>query len=343
MDGFMERLPEELVAYVFDCLHADRALSSAMLVNRQWYLHGARNLHARLVLNLGYDMYIDSDDIVLSFLQRLISPTLSTAHLVRHLGIFGMARMEVRDLILAILRHATGLRSLDLHSFRPMGYEDDSFFDDLRAGDFLPSLVALNIRSAPLPLLGSLTHTRRLHALRVHDPIDPAALRHITSSDSLLADGIQCLELAISAENPAAAVENVAYLASVLETSPLRALVLQFVLGSPKLMSWSGFEDAIGRMGPYLRALPDLNTLGLVIRPDPLMSVSGSIEHGSGEEQRELMTRRLAERLIADHGLSRLSRIDLRWHGWRVWNGQLIAVNPPEFLRTPQSWLYTQL
>ncbi|KAI0819994.1 hypothetical protein BC628DRAFT_1331522 [Trametes gibbosa] len=339
MDGFMERLPEELVAYVFDYVQVARALSTAMLVNRQWYLYGARNLHARLVLNLGFDMCIDSPDIVLSFMKRLISPTLSTAHVVRHIVLFGMARLEVRDLIINVLRHATGLRSLDIHSFRLMDSEDGPFFDALCSGDFLPSLVALNIRSAPLPLLEFLTHTRRLHALRVHDPIDPALLHRITSTDSLLADGIHCLELAISAENTTAAVENVAYLASALEASPLRALVLQFVLGSAKLISWSGFEDAIGRMGPYLCTIPNLSILGLVIRPDPLMPTSGSTQPGSGEQQRELMTRRLAERLIADHGLSRLSRIELRWHGWRVQDGQLTAVARPEFLRMPQNWL----
>lgn len=96
-------------------------------------------------------------------------------------------------------------------------------------------------------------------------------------------------------------------------------------------------------MGLSLRKLGNLSILGLTTSPDPIMHVSDSAELGSGKQRRELMTRSLAERLIADHGLSQLTRIDLRWHGWRVENGQLHTVDESELLRQPANWVYKQL
>ncbi|KAI0630277.1 hypothetical protein C8Q77DRAFT_1064140 [Trametes polyzona] len=336
----MDRLPEELVAYIFDYVQAARALSTAMLVNRQWYMLGARNLHASLTLSLGFDMDIDSQDAVMTLMKRLVSPTFSTAHLVRHIVIYGLARTEVHNLILDILRHATGLRSLDIHALHLL--QDGSFFphDAFGSPEFLTSLVALNITSTPS--LASLAHKLRLQSLRVHDAMDRALLRRITDPNGNLIQGIRSLELVVSAENPRDAVEDVAYLASALARAPLHALALQFVLGRPGLMTWPDFTDAVLQMGPSLRAFRDLSILGIVIRPDPIMSSASSAEPGSGEQQRELMTRALAERLVADHGLSRLTRVELRWHGWRIRDGQLTAVLRPEFLRLPQNWLYKQ-
>lgn len=95
-------------------------------------------------------------------------------------------------------------------------------------------------------------------------------------------------------------------------------------------------------MGLHLRKLGNLSILGLTTSPDPIMHISDSAQLGSGKQQRELMTRSLAERLIADHGLSRLTRIDLRWHGWRVKDGQLLAVDELELLRLPANWFYKQ-
>ncbi|KAI0355556.1 hypothetical protein OH77DRAFT_1402678 [Trametes cingulata] len=336
----MERLPEELVAYIFDHLHAAHALSAAMTVSRQWYMFGARNLHSTLELNLGFDLAIDSSAIVVSFMKRLVAPTLSSAHLVRHLTIHGMPRPDVQNLILEILSRATGLRSLDIHGLHCWNQEPLFAPDAFTAQDLLPSIVALNVVSASF--IAPFAHTRRLQALRVHDTLDHAALSRLTESNGTFVNTIQSLELAVSIDRPGAAVEEMAYLASALENAPLRALALQFVLGRPGLMSWPDFEDAIGRIGPFLRTFPDLSIVSLVIRPDPIMPSSGSGEHGSGEQQRELMTRRLAERLIADNGLVRLTRIELRWHGWTVQDGELSAVSRIEFLRLPQNWAYQQ-
>ncbi|KAI0374118.1 hypothetical protein BV20DRAFT_962092 [Pilatotrama ljubarskyi] len=340
MDSFMERLPEELVAYIFDHLQAAHALSTAMVVNRQWYMFGARNLHSRLVLGLGFDLTLESSETVVCLMKRLVSPTLPSAHLIRHLVIYGLARPDVQSLILDILRRATGLRSLDMHSLHCLHSESLFPPDAVSAQDLLPSIVALNVASAPF--IAALAHTRRLHALRVHDPMDHAALSRLAHENGNFVNTIQSLELAVSIDSPGAAVEEMAYLASALRNAPLRALALQFVLGRPGLMSWSDFEDVIGRMGPLLRTFPDLSIVSLVIRPDPIMPSIASGEVGSGEEQRERMTRRLAERLIADNSLTRLTRIELRWHGWTVHGGALSALSRSEFLRLPQNWTYQQ-
>ncbi|CDO74464.1 hypothetical protein BN946_scf184979.g19 [Trametes cinnabarina] len=336
----MDRLPEELIAYIFDYLQAAHALSSAMLVNRQWYMYGARNLHSRLKISFGFDMAVDSSSVVISLMRRLVSPPLATAHLVRHLAVFGMANAEVQTLTCDVLRHATTLRSLDIHALHLLDSEMLLHQEDIFSlSDFLPNLVALNTRSAPF--LDALINSRRLRALRVHEPIDHMALTRLVvpSSDSMRC--LQALELAISISTPTDAVAEMENLASALTHAPLRALALQFVLDRPGLMSWPDFE-IIGQMGPALQTLSGLSILSLVIRPDPIMFTANPAENGSRERQRELHTRRLAERLISDYGLSRLTRIELRWHGWKIRNSQMEVVPRAELVRLPQSWIYGQ-
>ncbi|KAI8993097.1 hypothetical protein BD414DRAFT_412665 [Trametes punicea] len=336
----MERLPGEVIAYIFDHLHAAHALSPAMLACRQWYMYGARNLYARLVLSFGFDLTMDSSNVVISLMRRLISPTLATAHFVRHLRLFGIANQEIQPLILTVLRNTTALRSLDIHALHVL--ENDTLLpaDVFLSPEMLPNLTALNVSSAPF--LESLARTRKVHALRVHKPMNHETLSQLSGATGTFATRLQFLELAISIDHPAAAVEEVAYLVSILSHAPLCALALQFVLDRPGLMSWADFEDVIGQMGPSLQTLPSLNTLSLVIRPDPIMSTPISVELGSGDSQRELRTRMLAERLIADHHLSQLRRIELRWHGWKVSNGALVALPRTDLLRLPQSWIYEQ-
>ncbi|OSD06792.1 hypothetical protein PYCCODRAFT_1442338 [Trametes coccinea BRFM310] len=335
----MERLPEELIAYIFDHLEAAHALLPAMLVNRRWYMYGARNLHARLVFSFGFNMAVDSSNVVVSFMRRLVSPTLATAQFVRHLAVFGMANREVQDLIRDILRQATALRSLDTHALHEL-QETLLRADLILAPDLLPNISALNITSAPS--LDILLNSRRIRALRVHETMDHGDFIRIVDPNGAFATSIRSLELAISIDRPAAAVEEMQCLTSALAHAPLRALALQFILDRPGLMSWHDFEDIIGQMGPALQTLSSLSILSLVIRPDPMMPVANSNEFGSGESQRELRTRSLAERLIADNGLSRLTRVELRWHGWEIRSGQLEAVPRSSLLRLPQSWIYEQ-
>ncbi|KAI0663586.1 hypothetical protein C8Q70DRAFT_1042305 [Cubamyces menziesii] len=336
----MERLPEELIAYIFDYVQTAHALSAAMVVNHRWYMYGARNLHSRLVLNLGIDLAIDSPNVVISLMKRLISPTLSTAHLIRHLDIFGIVNAEVQALIINVLRHATTLRSLNIHALnvcRDVSPFPTEVFSSMCR---LPNLVALNIALVPrsLPSL----HTSQLHALRVQEPVDHATLCRLTDLATGFSRSIRSLELAISVDGPGTAVEEMVFLASALAHAPLRALSVQFVLPHAGLMSWGDFEDAISQMGPALRGLFHLRVLSIVIRPDPIMTTINSAILGSGDSQRESQTRRLAERLIADHQLDLLTRLELRWHGWKVEDGQLVALPRSELLRLPQSWIYEQ-
>ncbi|KAI0329734.1 hypothetical protein GY45DRAFT_1324718, partial [Cubamyces sp. BRFM 1775] len=336
----MERLPEELIAYIFDYVQGAHALSAAMVANRRWYMYGARNLHSRLVLNLGIDLTIDSPNVVLSLMKRLISPTLATAHFIRHLAIFGIANAEVQSLIINVLRHATTLRSLDIHGLNTFG--DVSLFptEVFSSLWLLPNLVALNIGLVPrsLPYL----HTSQFHALRVQEPVDHATLCRLADPATGFARSIRSLELAISVDGPGSAVEEMVFLASALAHAPLKALSIQFVLPHAGLMSWGDFEDTISQMGPSLHRLSHLSVLCIVIRPDPIMTTMNSAILGSGDSQRELQTRRLAERLIADHHLDLLTRVELRWHGWKVEDGQLVALPRSELLRLPQSWIYEQ-
>ncbi|KAI0675228.1 hypothetical protein C8Q78DRAFT_965193 [Trametes maxima] len=340
MNSFVERLPEELVAFVFDHVQAAHALSAAMLVNRQWYMYGARNLHHRLVFNLPLNATIDSPDTIICLMKRLVSPTLSTAHLVHHLTVSGPARADVRNLILDILWRATTLRSLDVHDMRLM--QDENLFppDAFSSHDFLPNIVALNVTSAPF--FATFPCTRRLYALRVHKPLETALLTRASDPNGEFAKGIQCLELAISVDSSADAVKVVAHLASAFAHAPLHVLALQFVLPRAGLMSWSDFEDTVHQMGPSLQGLSNLSILSLVIRPDPIMPTSLSAEPGSGDRQRETMARGVAERLITENGLSRLTRIELRWHGWSIEDGVLTALPQTELLRPPHRWTYEQ-
>ncbi|KAJ2980924.1 hypothetical protein NUW54_g10940 [Trametes sanguinea] len=236
----MDRLPEELIAYIFDHLEASHALSSAMLVNRRWYMYGARNLHAKLVFPLGYNMAVDSSNVVLSLMRRLVSPTLATAQFIRHLAVFGLANREVQGLLRNVLRQATTLRSLDIQALYVLDNETRLRSDLLSGPDLLPNLSALNIASASS--LHALLNARRIRALRVHEPMDHEALTRVVDPSGAYATCIRSLELAISIDRPAAAVEEMEYLISALAYAPLRALALQFVLDRPNLMSWSDFE-----------------------------------------------------------------------------------------------------
>ncbi|KAL7281738.1 hypothetical protein ACG7TL_005056 [Trametes sanguinea] len=235
----MERLPEELIAYIFDHLEAAHALLPAMLVNRRWYMYGARNLHARLVFSFGFNMAVDSSNVVVSFMRRLVSPTLATAQFVRHLAVFGMANREVQDLIRDILRQATALRSLDTHALHEL-QETLLRADLILAPDLLPNISALNITSAPS--LDILLNSRRIRALRVHETMDHGDFIRIVDPNGAFATSIRSLELAISIDRPAAAVEEMQCLTSALAHAPLRALALQFILDRPGLMSWHDFE-----------------------------------------------------------------------------------------------------
>ncbi|KAI0645614.1 hypothetical protein C8Q79DRAFT_703727 [Trametes meyenii] len=336
-----EQLPEELIAYIFDHVQAAHALSTAMIVNQQWYMHGARNMHHRLVFNLPLNATIDSPDAIMSLMKRLVSPTLSTAHLVHHLTVTGPARADVQNLILDILWQATALRSLDVHGIRFMQGETLLPPGGFTSHDFLPNVVALNVTSSSF--LATFPPTRKLHALRIHNPLEAPLLTSVTDPNGQFVKGIQCLELAISVDSPADAVRVMAHLASALARSPLGALALQFVLPRAGLMSWSDFEDTVHQMGPSLQTLPNLSILSLVFRPDPIMPASLSAEPGAGDQQRETIGRGLAERLISENGLSRLTRIELRWHGWSIEEGVLTALPQTELLRPPHRWMYRQL
>ena len=89
-------------------------------------------------------------------------------------------------------------------------------------------------------------------------------------------------------------------------------------------------------MGPSLQTFSGLDMLSIAIRPDPPMNSP----HGSGDAYRESLTRRLAEHVIADYGLSRVMRIELRWHGWTIEGGNLMALSRTELARLPQSWMF---
>lgn len=79
-----------------------------------------------------------------------------------------------------------------------------------------------------------------------------------------------------------------------------------------------------------------------MLRPDPIIpaNADGVGASESGEKYREKVTELLAEKLIRDYGLTRLERIELRWHGWMVENGQLAALPRGQLLRLPHQWLF---
>lgn len=93
-------------------------------------------------------------------------------------------------------------------------------------------------------------------------------------------------------------------------------------------------------MGPSLQSLENLRTLSIVIRPDPIIPATADGQARSGEQHREATTRRLAEKLIHNNALDRLGRIELRWHGWRVEERQLIGIPRTQLLRLPPKWLF---
>ena len=93
-------------------------------------------------------------------------------------------------------------------------------------------------------------------------------------------------------------------------------------------------------MGSSLRALPDLRSLSLAIRPDPLIPASNNAEAEPGDPYRELLTKGLAERLVGEHGLVWLRRIELRWHGWIIRDGEWISLPRTQLLRLPHAWLF---
>ena len=279
----MDCLPDELISSIFDFLHPGPALSSAMLVSQRWYMYGARNLHHSIVLCLGPGFNINSSDVAVSFMKRLVSDSpLSTAHLVHHLTLSGFASLDVQGLILDILSRTRNLRSLNMHSLHvlqgSMRFPQELF----SSPTFLPNLVAFNTSSPTLSV--SLAHTRQyVEALRVHEPMDDMCLRRLlspgpgsgASGGPCSAHKIKLLELALSVDSTAAAVARVAFLASALAGGALRALMLQFDFDEdrPRPMSWNDFEVRLHLRLPY-HVAPDL--AALVLGPAPALCASWS-------------------------------------------------------------------
>ena len=363
----MDRLPEELVSYLFEFFHAANALSSAMLANRRWYLCGARNLHHRIVLTLTPGLTVSSCDVRISFMKRLVSPTLSTAHLIHHLHLSGFAGPDIQELILCILHRASALRLLDVHALHmlPSGMQIPS--DVFSSKEFLPSLTALNASSNDF--FTSLSRTRQLTSVRVHETIDEARFRQALHPFSHLSARIERFELVLAVGSLADAIARTAHLATTLAAAPLCTLGLQFVLDRPGPISWSEYEVrpipdlcapccvnksvthgipfflpsiqiSISEMGRSLQMLPNLRTLSLVVRPEPIIPVPPNADVGPGEQHREAMTKGIAERLVRDHGLVGLKRVELRWHGWEIRDGgDWISLPRTQLMRLPHAWL----
>ncbi|TBU56840.1 hypothetical protein BD310DRAFT_1040233 [Dichomitus squalens] len=332
----MDCLPEELISYIFDFLHAEAALSSAMLVSQRWYMYGARNLHHTIDLCIGPSVTVNSCDVAVCFMKRLVSSPLSSAHLIRHLTLSGFAPLDIQELLLDILGRTTHLLSLNMHALHilqgGMHFPQEIF----SSPTFLPNLVALNASSAPFSV--SLVQTRQyVEALRVHEPMDDALLRRLLGSG--FTQKAKLLELALSVDSTTAAIARVGILASALAGGPLCALALQFDMDRPKPVSWEEFEGLITEVGQRLQCLQNLRRLSIVTRPDPPIAVTAS-DRLTGDSRREMMTRQLAERLLTDSELSSLERIELRWHGWKIQDGKMVAVPRTQLMRGPHRWLF---
>ncbi|KAI1794057.1 hypothetical protein LXA43DRAFT_1179653 [Ganoderma leucocontextum] len=341
----MDCLPEELISYIFDFLHAGATLSSPMLVNQRWYMYGARNLHHNVVLCLGPGLTTKSSDVAVSFMKRLVSSSLSTAHLVHHLTLSGFASLDIQELILDILGRTHNLRSLNMHSLHVfqggMRFPQEIF----SSPSFLPNLVALNTSSAAFSV--SVAQTRQyVEALRMHEPMDDACLRRLFSPEGSAgpcsAHKIKLLELALSVDSTAAAVARVAFLASTLAGGALRALALQFDfdVDRPRPVSWDEFEGLINELGSHLQPLQSLQRLSIVTRPDPPIVAAAVDGQLGGELYREAVTRQLAERFLADSSLPSLEAIELRWHGWLIQDAQMVGVPRVQLMRGPHRWLF---
>ncbi|KAH9929507.1 uncharacterized protein BXZ73DRAFT_47962 [Epithele typhae] len=335
----MDALPSELISYIFDFIHAPSALSNAMLVNTHWYIHGARNLHHRVKLRLSPGLTTSSSDTIIIFMKRLVASTLSTAHLIHHLSISGITSFDVQSLILTILERATAIRSLDVHELRLPQGELHIPPDCCTSSAFLPNLMALNVHS--VQLYSSLCGIRRLSMIRIHHPIDEPPLRMLVLPTSPLVTALQRLQLVIAVADCSNVVTSVASLASALEAAPLCSLGLQFVLDSPGPVSWAEFEDTVIEMGPSLRRLTQLQALGLVVRPDPIIPLQAGVT--AGDQLREAVTKTLAERLLAENGLDQLVRMELRWHGWVIRGGTWISLARTQMLRMPWIWPLQEL
>lgn len=238
----MDDLPAELIAYIFTSFPDAGILSSAMLTCRKWYKHGARILHSKVVLNLRPGLTVGSPDTVVSFMKRLISPTLPTADYIHHLTISGFASPDIQELILNILSHTRALRSLNVCSLQLLQDSDVLIAPQvLPSTEFLPSLTALNATSATLSV--SLAHTRRLRVMRVHEPMGEEQLRHLFRPGSPFAVQVQLLELALSVESTASAIASLTDLVSALAEAQLDGLALQFVSNRPgPPVSWKKFK-----------------------------------------------------------------------------------------------------
>lgn len=89
-----------------------------------------------------------------------------------------------------------------------------------------------------------------------------------------------------------------------------------------------------------MQCLQNLRRLSIVTRPDPAIAAATNDGQTGGDSYRETVTRQLAERLLTDSGLSSLERIELRWHGWRIRDGQMVTVPRTELMRGPHRWLF---
>lgn len=80
--------------------------------------------------------------------------------------------------------------------------------------------------------------------------------------------------------------------------------------------------------------------MSIVTRPDPPIVAAAVDGQQGGELFREAVTRQLAERLLAGSSLPSLEVIELRWHGWRIQDAQMVGVPRVQLMRGPHRWLF---
>ncbi|PCH43642.1 hypothetical protein WOLCODRAFT_164611 [Wolfiporia cocos MD-104 SS10] len=331
-------LPGHILEDVFKLSGSRKALIDIMLVHSSWYEIAESLQYSDLVLNFTW-----GDNRPSRCLETL-KIRCNAARAARHLTISGLSTSEARDLLLAALAKTTGLVSLDLqlgdHVLPSKAtqelYEDSDGFQAARAfiDSFWSAAQAQLTRSSFLPRLEALrtNDVRLIHYLAPERPLDAVGLlEDVKTHDyeivasSLLKSTSRILQLRLDlvVDNLETAAD---ILRSIAQTFPTtRTLVIVFRLPSAR-----GLEF-INQICPILALLSCLEVLSLALMPNPILP---SCDY-------EAKTKELAQLIVNSNPL--LTRVDVRWHGWTVFNGALSrkSIAYSDLLRQPTRWSYS--
>ncbi|KZT11014.1 uncharacterized protein LAESUDRAFT_711405 [Laetiporus sulphureus 93-53] len=323
----LPELPEDVLVDVFGHLGTRNDLLNVMLVHRAWYPIAMQLQYADISLSFYQsDMFFSiSRGRPLRCLETLSNNDFA-ARAVRHLTVTGINNDVTCDLVIEILAKTPGLLSLDFQVEKDVLDKGPAkTLQSLAASSqFLPMLSAVNYYDAQSVML--LAQGRPLRTIGLPMPMDHTAFTAITQTLQRPVVPITQLRLSIKLRDLDDIVDAIETICRAFPT--IVALTLTFKLSEVGSTSWERVKDVLRRTGPSLTTLRSLEVFSLVIFPE---TVDRNLEYAK-------QTKRICEMIVKY--VPQLRRVEFRWLGWTIDQGEWKLVPPEEMLRQVDYWLY---